>query len=56
MTHLGNVWNLPEPSNMRNPTSREFIVRVKDMSGGYYPQRTIPFSCGNTVCGSDIDV
>jgi hypothetical protein len=56
MTHLGNVWNLPEPSNMRNPTTRQFTVRVKDMSGGYYPQSTIPFSCGSQRCPSDVEV
>lgn len=56
MTNLGSVWEMPEPSNYRNPPVREFTIRVKDKSGGYYPEETIPFACGNQPCAGNIDV
>lgn len=55
ITHLGNVWSMPKPSNERNPAVREFTVRVKSMSGDYYAQKTIPFTCGTGVCGGNQD-
>ena len=56
VTHLGNVWEMPEPSNYRNPSTREFTIRVKSISGDYYGEDTLPFTCGTSVCAGNQDV
>jgi hypothetical protein len=55
LNHLGNMWVLKQPPNYReaNGGGGESIeVDVIDKSGNSYGKFNVPFTCGDSVCGS----
>jgi hypothetical protein len=55
LNDLGQQYIMEQPAEYRGFSTREFQVRVDDVSGTPYGTFSIQFPCGDQVCGAYTD-